>query len=232
MSIAYQAHEANSPPVSPSLALRPYQRDALTAIEQGHTDGIRRPLVALPTGTGKTVIFSHLLRRRPGRALVLAHRDELIEQAADKLRAVGGTGVEPGIVKAERDEHDRPLVVASVQTLARPGRLSRLARDFATIVVDEAHHAAADSYRRILMNLGAFGPDGPLVVGFTATPERGDKLGLDAVFQHIVYRQDILPMIEQGYLVDLRAVQVRLAANLDRVTVRRACYELKAGTSR
>jgi superfamily II DNA or RNA helicase len=202
-----------------AINLRPYQSDAIAAIEQAEGRGIRRPLIALPTGTGKTVVFAHLISRRPGRALVLAHRDELIQQAADKIHLVAP--VTPlGIVKAASDEHHAPIVVASVQTLSRPARLARLQADFATVVVDEAHHGTAETYQRILEHMGSFREDGPLTLGVTATPERGDGMGLDAVWQEIVYKGELLTMIEQGYLCDLRGVRVSLDLNLDRVHIR------------
>jgi ATP-dependent helicase IRC3 len=194
------------------IKIRPYQQEALDAIVAAELRGIRRPLLALPTGTGKTVVFVHLITQRQGRALVLVHRDELIWQAVEKLHTV-----EPhlaiGVVKAAYDDVDAPCIVASVQTLSREARLARLAPDFQTIVVDEAHHAVAESYRRVLAYLRAFEDDGPLTLGVTATPVRGDDVGLDAVFQEIVYRKTIVEMITAGYLCDLRGIQVQLAAD-------------------
>ena len=201
------------------IALRDYQLGALDAIEQAAAHGVRRPLVALPTGTGKTVVFAEAIRRRGGRSLVLAHRDELISQAADKLRMVDPSAT-IGTVKAERDEHAAPVVVASVQTLARERRLARIGRDWRTVVVDEAHHATAESYGRILEHVGAFGEPGPLTLGVTATPERADGTPLGEVWEEIVYRADILEMIRAGYLADLRAVRVQIAADLDAVHTR------------
>jgi ATP-dependent helicase IRC3 len=194
-----------------TISPRPYQVEALAAIEQAAIRGCRRQLVTMPTGVGKTIVFSHLLKRRGGRSLVVVHRDELARQAEDKIRLVI-PGAAIGIVKAERNELDAPITIASVQTVARPTRLAQVGR-FDTVIVDEAHHAAADSYINILTALGAFEPDGPLVVGVTATPDRGDGQGLDAVFQDIVFERDLLSMIEENYLSDLRAVQVRLAAD-------------------
>jgi superfamily II DNA or RNA helicase len=102
--------------------------------------GVQRPLLVLPTGTGKTIIFALLVQRRGGRALILAHRDELLQQAVDKLHLVDPT-LPLGVVQAAQDVHDAPTVVASVQTLSRRMRLARLVPDFRTIVIDEAHHA-------------------------------------------------------------------------------------------
>src|SRR5262249_53884745 len=108
----------------------------------------------------------------------------------------------------------------SIQTLAQPRRLERLTPDFRTIVVDEAHHAAAASYRRVLDHLGAFEPRDLLTLGVTATPTRGDRIGPDDIFEVIVYNRPILDMIESGYLADLRAIQVHLEADLDALRVR------------
>src|SRR5215813_5970292 len=132
-----------------SFALRDYQNEALTAVTEAERRGIRRPLIALPTGTGKTVVFASLIARRPGRSLILVHRDELIHQAHAKLKEICPS-LSIGIVKAEQDERAAPCVIASVQTLSRESRLQRLTPNFSTLVVDEAHHAVADSYRRIL----------------------------------------------------------------------------------
>src|SRR4030095_7217124 len=198
------------PPTSgkPMLELRPYQRDALTAIEAATLRGVRRQVVSLPTGAGKTVIFCHLIAGQPGRALILVHRDELIHQTLDKLAMVAqGTALDIGVIKAERDEHAGDVVVASVQTLQREARLQRLARTFGLIVVDEAHHALPDnSYGRILAHVRADQDDGPLTVGYTATPFRpnndpiitaGEKLGC---FDEIVYTLPLMGLIAQGYL--------------------------------
>jgi len=201
----------------PALPLRPYQAEAITAIEQAEARGIQRPLIVCPTGTGKTVVFAHLIARRPGRALVLAHRDELLAQAAGKLRQVD-PAAEVGIVKAERDEAGAEIVVASVQTLARPSRLARVG-GFSTVVVDEAHHAAADTYLAVLRHLGAFDADGPLTVGVTATPERADDRKLGAVWEEIVYQRGIIEMIAEGYLCDLRGQVVGTDADLGRLRV-------------
>ncbi|HZA22083.1 MAG TPA: DEAD/DEAH box helicase, partial [Dehalococcoidia bacterium] len=203
----------------PALTLRPYQEEALQAIATAAQEGIQRQLVALPTGSGKTIIFTNLIDQRGGRSLILAHRDELLRQAADKLLMVN-PGLDIGIVKAALNEVNAPVVVASVQTLSRANRLSQLSCDFNTVVVDEAHHGVADSYQRILNHVGSLSEGGPLTVGFTATPERADKMGLGDVWQAVVYQRTILEMMLAGYLCDLRAIQVRLQIDLDQLHVR------------
>jgi ATP-dependent helicase IRC3 len=200
------------------LQLRPYQTEALQAIAEAEKRGVTRPLIALPTGTGKTVIFAHFIQQRPGRALVLAHRDELINQAAEKFSLVDPT-LDVGIVKAERNELHTAVVLASVQTLSRPHRLAQLDTDFGTVVCDEAHHCAAPTYKRVCEHLGCF-DDGSLLLGVTATPERHDKhTPLGHVFQEIVYSETILDMIPE-YLSDLRAKQITLQADFSQLHTR------------
>ena len=199
-----------SGPVTGGLAIRPrpYQAAALDTIAARYRAGITRQMVVLPTGTGKTVVFAYLVdRRRPGRALILAHRDELIQQAAGKLAQVSGGGLDIGIVKARQDEAGAPVVVASVQTLARPGRVERLGR-FDTVIADECHHSVSPTWRDVLDRLGCLDPGGPLTVGFTATAQRTDKLALGTVWQEIVYKRGIMQMIGEGYLVDVRGQQI------------------------
>src|SRR3989449_7871104 len=201
------------------LTPRPYQHEAVAALLAAAARGVQRPLLVLPTGTGKTIVFALLVQRRGGRALILAHRDELIQQAMDKLHLVDPT-MPLGVVQAEHDELTAPTVVASVQTLSRRTRLTRLVPDFQTIVIDEAHHAPAPSYRRLLEYCRAWHPDGPLVVGVTATPARGDRQSLRQVFDRLVYQKTLVEMMQAGYLVDLRAMQGLLHADFDSLRTR------------
>ena len=205
------------------LTPRPYQHEAVAALLAAAARGVHRPLLVLPTGTGKTIIFALLVQRRGGRALILAHRDELIQQALDKLHLVDPS-LPLGVVQATRDDTTAPIVVASVQTLSRRARLARLVPDFRTIVIDEAHHAPAPSYRRILTHCRAWQPDGPLVVGVTATPARGDGQSLQQVFEGIVYQRSLVEMMQAGYLVDLRAIQVLLQADFDALRTQRGDF--------
>lgn len=204
------------------LALRPYQEEALAAIRDAQDRGVNRALVALPTGTGKTVVFSHLISERGGTALILAHRDELLGQAEDKLRVVAPElAMSIGRIQAGRNDIGSQIVVASVASLARQARLDQLPREWNTVVVDEAHHATADSYRRILDHVQA-----GIVAGFTATPERHDKSRLADVFEEIVYARSLLQMISSGYLCDLRGLRVELAGlDLSDVKVSRGDYQ-------
>ncbi|MEU2859897.1 DEAD/DEAH box helicase [Streptomyces mirabilis] len=206
--------------MSETLPLRPYQRAAIDAVYNAINNGCTRPAVLLPTGAGKTVVFSHLAAEQHARGirtLVIAHTGELITQAANKIRAVA-PGLNVGIVKAELDEHqDADVVIGSVQTLARPHRREALS-DVGLVVVDEAHHAAADTYMEVLGHFRCLDTEQPTpCVGFTATMHRQDG-GLSEVWQDIVYKRDILEMIADRHLVNVRGKAVRVAGlDLDAV---------------
>lgn len=208
-----------------TLDLRPYQSEALIAVRDAYKAGKRRVLVSLPTGTGKTVIFAHFPRdlKMKKRLLVLAHREELLLQARDKFRSLDP---ELKVEIEQAGAHasaDAKVVLASVPTLARNrARLSRLhADEFSIIVVDEAHHAVAPSYRRIFDHFGLFEqPLSRYLIGFTATPRRGDKQGLGEVFEEVCYARDIREMITRGYLCPITGWRVDSDLSLDQVKVR------------
>ncbi len=213
-------------PAPPALALRDYQTEALSAIERAEEQGCRRQLVVLPTAAGKTVIFSHLLASRcagGGRGLVLAHRDELVGQACAKIRAVW-PDADVGVLQGDRDELGSHVLVASVQTLARAERLARLAAavagELSLVVTDEAHHAAAPAWRRIYAALRAGETDGPLHVGFTATPERSDGAPLGDLFERVVYHRGVREMVEAGWLVVPRGRIIACPVDLTAMRVR------------
>lgn len=203
------------------LQLRPYQREAIARVIRARKAGVKRQVVCLPTGAGKTVIFSELARLANRPVLVIAHRRELVEQARAKIaRALGDAGV-VAVEQGEQTAHDEAkVIVASVRSL-REERLARLMaqRRFGLIVYDECHHAPAEDNRRVLNSLGAFDEtwDGTLL-GFTATTVRGDGLGLNAIFDAIVYRRGIAEMVADGYLAPLRGYRITTAADLIHVT--------------
>ena len=203
------------------IALRHYQTEALATILQKYQAEITRQLVALPTGTGKTILFGALAREQNKPALIIAHREELLTQARDKILLLW-PDADVGIVKAELNEVDHQIVIASIQTISRPNRLQQLkACDFSLLVIDEAHHSAADSYRRGIEELGFMAGDvGKLLVGVTATPQRGDGIGLDSIFEEIVYQCSLPTMIAGGYLSDLRGVQIKAWTDISGVHTR------------
>jgi superfamily II DNA or RNA helicase len=194
--------------MSDTLPLRDYQRAAIDKLIEGWQGRNNRLAVILPTGAGKTVVFSHLanlMHRQHGvRTLIIAHREELITQAAGKVRAIAPhLGV--GVVKAARDEHqDADVIVGSIQTLA-VRRRHEAVTGIGLIIVDEAHHAAADTYVEALKHFGGW--DGLPVAGFTATMGRTEG-GLAEVWQEVVYQRDILEMIRDRHLVDVKGKTV------------------------
>ncbi|HVX95916.1 MAG TPA: DEAD/DEAH box helicase [Polyangia bacterium] len=197
--------------------LRPYQRDAVEAVLAARRAGKRRLLVHLPTGAGKTVIFSQLARLAKRQVLVLAHREELLEQARDKLqRALGDAAVVAIERGATRAPESARVLVCSIRSLHEE-RLAKVmrGRDVGLIVYDECHHAAAADNLRVLRQLGAFEPGftGTLL-GFTATTSRGDGQGLDEVFEEIVYSRSLPELIDDGFLAPLRGYRISTTADL------------------
>lgn len=208
------------------LDLRSYQREALQRVYQAYKDGKRRVIVSLPTGTGKTVVFAHFPHffKMKKRLLVLAHREELLLQAREKFLHIDPelkVGIEQS---ASRAPADAKVVIASVPTLGRAGasRLRQLnPEEFFLIVVDEAHHAVAPTYQRIFDHFGLFDhATARYLVGFTATPRRGDKQGLGAVFQEVCYARDLREMIAERYLCPVTGWRVSSDVSLDNVKIR------------
>ena len=205
----------------PALTLRPYQRESIEAVLTARRQGVRRMIVCLPTGAGKTVIFSELARLARKQVLVLAHREELLSQARSKLEAaMEGQHVVSIERGTDRAAADAKVLVCSIRSLHEE-RLARVlrGRDIGLIIYDECHHAAAEDNMRVLRQLGAFdeGWSGTLL-GFTATTARGDGKGLDKVFQRIVYSRLLPEMIDDGYLAPLRGFRISTAADLTRLS--------------
>ena len=204
------------------FTLRPYQQEAISRVIAARRAGIVRQLVCLPTGSGKTVIFAELARMAHKPVLVLAHRRELVQQARDKIaRALGST--DEATVAVEQGQHhanaNARVVVASIRSLGE-GRLARLLQrfQFGLVVYDECHHATAEDNKRVLRSLGAFDSDWKgTLLGFTATTSRGDGVGLDTVFQRIVYQRTLFEMVDDGYLVPLRGYRIATAEDLHAV---------------
>lgn len=224
--------------MSTQLRLRDYQRAAIDAVFGAWHQGMRRPAIVLPTGMGKTVVFAHLIQQwvrqvtdgpwyeHGKRVMVLVHRDELADQAINKIRAVAPE-LSVGKVKAESNEIFADVMVCSVQTIARHGRRITLrnaqntAGRVGLIITDECHHAAAASYQEVY---AAF-PDA-LQLGVTATMARGDGVGLGTQWQDVVYTRSILNGIANGHLVDVKARNIDVEGfSLDRVKVSRGDYQ-------
>lgn len=180
------------------LILRPYQDNAVEGIRNSYKKGRRAPLLVLPTGGGKTVVFCYVAAntvKNAKRVLILVHRIELLRQTSKALKKAG---VEHGLINPKFKPNSKaPVQVASVQTLTK--RLNKYG-DFDLIVVDEAHHATAGSWRKILEHYPK-----ARVLGVTATPVRGDGEGLGqnagGIFDDLVEGPSVAQLIELGYLV-------------------------------
>ena len=184
--------------------LRPYQK---AAIEAFYLSKQNKQILALPTGTGKTVIFTHLIAqhvKQGGKALVIAHREELITQAVKKMVDVGGN-LRISVEKAEsHGDRNSDVVFASVQTLGATNskRLQRYKPDdFSIIVIDEAHHSTAKTYKNILNYFGVlkgFNDNNTTcnLLGFTATPFRADNEDLSEVFDVVTYSYGLIDSIK------------------------------------
>lgn len=208
-----------------AMELRPYQKEAQEAILGQWNEGILKTLLVLPTGCGKTIVFTKLIEelvRQGERVLILAHRGELLDQAADKLQ--NATGLCCATEKAEQSCLGSwfRVVVGSIQTMMREKRLKQFSEDyFDTIVVDEAHHVLSESYRRVLEH---FHP--AKVLGVTATPDRGDMKNLGQVFESLAYEYTLPKAIKEGYLSPIRAETIPL--KLDLTAVRTQAGDFKA----
>lgn len=198
--------------------LRPYQQQARERIHAEWENGHTRTLLVLPTGTGKTIVFASVAAdqvRAGDRVLILAHRGELLEQAADKLQR--STGLVSAVEKADATCLNTwfRVVVGSVQTLQRTARLERFPHDyFGTIIIDEAHHAITDGYRRILDYFGS-----AKVLGVTATPDRGDMRNLGEVFDSLAFEYKLPDAIKEGYLCRIMAQTIPLKLDISSVTM-------------
>ena len=191
------------------MKLRDYQQRALDSVVR-ELRASSSTLVVAPTGTGKTILFAGAIKISSKRCMVIAHREELLTQAADKIEAV--TGDRPDIEQSILWANEGPFakaktVVASVQTLN--GKLKRGRRmerfdpnEFCLLIIDEAHHAVSKTYRRVI---DWFRKNKNLkVVGFTATPDRADKLAMGSVFETVAFDYRISEAIEDGWLVPIR----------------------------
>ena len=217
------------------MQLRPYQEKCLESIVSEARQGVVRQVMVLATGTGKTIIFGHLpskVRDKGKKTLILAHREELLTQAKDKLLKIDATlkiGIEQGPYNISESEIDTlDVVLASVPTLGRENseRIQKFKpEDFGLIVCDECHHATSATYLNIFKHFDVLkgsikNPNGRVLLGCTATPSRADKVGLDKVFDKIVFSYTIQQGIEDGYLSDIKAYTVQTATDISQIHTR------------
>ena len=206
------------------MNLRPYQEAAKNAILGEWEHGNRKTVAVLPTGTGKTILFAsvieHQVKQDGRRALILAHRGELLDQAADKL--MKNTGIESALEKAENTAFGSmfPVTVGSVQSMMQPKRLAMFPNDYySDIIVDEAHHVLSDSYQRVLEHF----PNAN-ILGVTATPDRGDKKNLGTFFDSQAFEYTMREAIRDGYLVPIKAQMIPLELDINDVSISNGDY--------
>ena len=207
------------------MELRPYQQEAKDAIFEQWENGVKKTLLVLPTGCGKTVVFAKVTEdcvRQGNRVLILAHRGELLDQAADKLMKTTGLGC--ALEKAENTCLGSwfRVVVGSVQTLMRQKRLDQFPEDFFdTIIIDEAHHCISDSYQKVLKHF----PDAQ-ILGVTATPDRGDMQNLGQFFESLAYEYTLPKAIKEGYLTPIKALTIPLKIDMSSVSVQAGDFKV------
>ncbi len=206
------------------MELRPYQTEAKDAVFSKWEHGDRKTLLVLPTGCGKTIVFAKITEecvQHGERVLILAHRGELLEQAADKILKT--TGLRCAIEKAEYSCLNSwyRVAVGSIQSLMREKRLKQFSPDyFNTIIIDEAHHCVSDSYRKVLDHF-----DSANVLGVTATPDRGDKRELGTYFDSIAYEYTLPKAIKEGYLSPIKAMTIPLKLDISSVGIQTGDYK-------
>lgn len=206
------------------MELRPYQEEARAAVLRQWHEGFNRTLLVLPTGCGKTIVFAKITEecvRQGKRVLILAHRGELLEQAADKINKA--TGLRCAVEKAEESCLGSwyRITVGSVQTLMRDKRLAQFPTQyFDTIIIDEAHHCISESYQKILNYFQM-----AQVLGVTATPDRGDRKNLGTVFDSLAYEYTLPKAIKEGYLSPIKAVTIPLKLDISGVGIQSGDYK-------
>lgn len=200
------------------MELRKYQQESINSIQKEWNNGRKRTLLVLPTGCGKTVVFTKLAEemvKQGKRVLILAHRTELLEQASDKLFKI--TGLKTALEKADSTAIGSwcRVSVGSVQTLQRDKRLNQFPKDYwDVIIVDEAHHILSDGYMKVMKYF-----DVANVLGVTATPDRSDMRNLGSYFDSLAYEYSLVQAIKEGYLSKIKALTIPLSLDLSNVSM-------------
>ena len=206
------------------MQLRTYQIQAKESIKQAWSE-VDKTLLVLPTGTGKTIVFAKLaaeLVSEGKRILILAHRGELLDQAADKIATVTGLGC--AVEKADKTAKGEwyRITVGSVQSLMRKNRLNQFKSDYYNvIIIDEAHHCLSDSYQRVLSYFSS-----AKILGVTATPDRGDKKSLGQFFETLAYEYTLPKAIKEGYLSKIKALTIPLKIELGKLSTQAGDFKL------
>ena len=207
------------------MELRPYQQEAKNSVFE-QWEKLNKTLVVLPTGCGKTIVFAKVAEdcvRQGYRVLILAHRGELLEQAADKIKKSTNLGC--ATEKAEQTCLGSwfRITVGSVQSMQREKRLSQFSENyFNVIIIDEAHHCISDGYQKVLQHFPS-----AKVLGVTATPDRGDMRNLGEFFESLAYEYTLPKAIREGYLSPIKAMTIPLQLDLSGVSIQSG--DFKAG---
>lgn len=200
-----------------NIELRDYQIEAVKSVIDEAEAGINRQLISLPTGSGKTIVMAAIAKHFNKKTLLLAHREELIIQAAEKFKLFWPEA-SIGVCMAGRDEIDNQIVVGSIQSCSRPKRLERLKEQgFELLMVDEAHHSKAESYQSVIKVLDFSHNTNRLLIGVTATPDRSDKQPLGDTFDKISFSRSISTMIRAGYLSPVTGRKILTSFVLERI---------------
>lgn len=206
------------------IQLREYQSEALNEVLKAFSEGINRQLISLPTGSGKTVIMSALAKELNKKTLILAHRQELIDQTVDKLRLVWPE-ISVGVCMSEKDEIDSQVVVGSVQSCCRPKRLERLREQgVELLMIDEAHHSVADTYQSVINTLGFGEGTSKLLVGVSATCDRD---GLGSIYDSITFSRSISTMISSGYLSPVVGRKIQTNFTLGKISTHNGDFAIE-----
>lgn len=208
-----------------SYELRPYQEEAMKAVLNEWKTGHKKTIVIMATGCGKTILFSKIIEERlkdkNARVLILAHREELLSQATDKLYK--STGITSGIEKAQKSSlkngDNERVIVGSIQSMAGK-RLEQITNDYFTdIIIDEAHHCISGTYQRVLKHF-----DNANVLGVTATPNRADKKSIAEYFDSVAYEYSMIDAIKDGYLCDIAVQRIPLKLDISKVNINAGDY--------
>ena len=207
------------------MQLRPYQQEAHDSIFEEWNKGVKKTLLVLPTGCGKTIVFAEVAKdcvKNGDRVLIMAHRGELLDQASDKIAKSTGLGCATEKASETCIGSWFRIVVGSVQTLQRPKRMDQFPPDyFDTIIIDEAHHCLSDGYQRVLEYFNT-----AKVLGVTATPDRGDMRNLGNYFESLAYQYTLPKAIKEGYLTPIKALTLPLKMDLSGVGVQAGDFKV------
>lgn len=208
------------------IELRDYQKEAVEAVISALNEGVNRQVLALPTGSGKTILMAAIAKHFNKKTLLIAHREELIQQAVDKFR-IFWPEVSIGVCKAERNEIDCQVVVGSIQSCYRPNRLASLKEQgFELMMIDECHHSIAESYQTVINGLEfGEGSTNKLLLGVTATPDRN---GLGNIFEKITFGRSIATMIGSGYLSPVKGRRILTNFSFEKIKIKNGDFDLEA----